>query len=193
MRRILGRKNDVDGYVMKENIVYQLLLMDWHENNIGVKVCVIEDDASRKILVGGEFKHSYEKNSIQVFEELVERYWDKIGMLKELIIDNGSSFSVLIRIDEKGDWDSEFKRAVEGYGTKIIRIRRNHPQSNGKIEKWYDTYEKVRKDFNSFQDFIDWYNTVRPHESLGWKYNHLETPEEAFWRKLPEGYLLGMW
>ncbi len=165
--------------------------MDWHENNMGVKVCVIEDDASRKILAGGEFKHSYERNSIQVFEELVERYWDKIGMLKELIIDNGSSFGAH-RIDEKGDWDSEFKRAVEGYGTKIIRIRRNHPQSNGKIEKWYDTYEKVRKDFNSFQDFIDWYNTVRPHESLGWKYNHLETPEEAFWRKLPEGYLLGM-
>ena len=68
---------------MKGNIVYQLHLMDWHENSDGIKVCVIEDDASRKILAGGEFKHSYEKNSIQVFEELVEKYWDKIGMLKE--------------------------------------------------------------------------------------------------------------
>jgi len=51
----------------------------------------------RKILAGENFKHSYEKNSIQVFEELVERYWDEIGMLKgpyNLII--GSSFSVLI-------------------------------------------------------------------------------------------------
>ena len=35
-----------------------------------------------------------------------------------------------------------------------------------KSRKWYDTYEKARKDFDSFQDFIDWYNTVRPHENL---------------------------
>jgi hypothetical protein len=37
--------------------------------------------------------------------------------------------------DEKGDWNSEFKNIVEEAGTKIIRIRVNHPQSNGKIGK----------------------------------------------------------
>jgi len=43
-RRISGER-DVDRYVMRGNIVYQLHLMDWHENNMGVKVCVVEDDA----------------------------------------------------------------------------------------------------------------------------------------------------
>ena len=37
----------------------------------------------------------------------------------------------------------------------------------------------------SFEEFRLWYNNVRPHESLGWKHKALETPEEAFWRKLP--------
>ena len=124
-RKKKRRKMDT---LMRGDIVYLLSLMDWHENNNGIRVCVIEDDASRKILVGGEFKHSYEENSIKIFEKLVVEYWDKIGVLRELIIDNGSSFGAH-RTDDKGDWDSEFKRVVEGYGTKIIRIRRNHPQS----------------------------------------------------------------
>ena len=38
----------------------------------------------------------------------------------------------------------------------------------------------------SFEEFVWWYNNVRPHESIGWKHNDLETPEGAFWRKLSE-------
>ena len=40
--------------------------MDWHERENGEKTCIIEDDASRAILGGGEFKHASEKNSIAV-------------------------------------------------------------------------------------------------------------------------------
>ena len=164
--------------------------MDWHDGINGKKVCAILDDSSRKILTGREFEHEYEKNSIAVFEDLVHEYWGMRG-LRELIIDNGSQFGAH-RTDDKGEWNSEFKRIVEGYGTKIIRTSVNHPQTNGKLEKWNDTYERARKDFESFEDFVFWYNNVRPHESLGWKYNDLETPEEAFWRKLPEECKLGI-
>jgi putative transposase len=164
--------------------------MDWHDGINGKKVCAILDDSSRKILTGREFEHEYEKNSIAVFEDLVHEYWE-IMVLRELIIDNGSQFGAH-RTDDKGEWNSEFKRIVEGYGTKIIRTRVNHPQTNGKLEKWNDTYEKARGDFESFEDFIFWYNNVRPHESLGWKHNDLETPEEAFWRKLPEECKFGV-
>ncbi len=164
--------------------------MDWHDGSNGKKVCVIEDDASRMILAGAEFEHEYERNSIAVFEELMDEY-GKIRMLGELIIDNGSQFGAH-RTDEKGEWNSEFKRIVESYGTNIIRTRVNHPQTNGKLEKWNHTYEIARSDFDSFEEFIAWYNNVRPHESLGWKYNNLETPEEAFRRKLPEECKLGI-
>ena len=57
--------------------------MDWHEGLNGIKVCAIEDDASRKILVGEEFEHAYEENSILLFEKLVKEYW-KIRTLREL-------------------------------------------------------------------------------------------------------------
>jgi putative transposase len=57
-----------------------------------------------------------------------------------------------------------------------------HPQTNGKLEKWFDTYRRFRWDFRSFDEFIDWYNN-RPHGSLD--FNKLETPEKAFWRKIP--------
>ena len=57
----------------------------------GIKICIIEDDASRKILIGGEFEHAYENNSILLFRTLVNDYL-RIHPLRELITDNGSHF-----------------------------------------------------------------------------------------------------
>lgn len=65
------------------------------------------------------------------------------------------------------------------------------PQVNGKIEKWNDTYEKNRFRFDNFYNFMNWYNTVRFHESLDTKW-YLQTPDIAFWARLPEERKLGM-
>jgi len=48
-----------------------------------------------------------------------------------------------------------------------------------------DFYERYRAEFSTFDEFVDWYNCIRPHESLA--PNGLKTPEEAFWERLPEG------
>jgi len=44
-----------------------------------------------------------------------------------------------------------------------------------------------RKDFNTFEEFVDWYNKRRYHESLDTK-RYLQTPEESilgnFYRNL---------
>ena len=37
-------------------------------------MCIIEDDASRAILGGGEFEHEYEENSIAVFRNIMIEY-----------------------------------------------------------------------------------------------------------------------
>jgi transposase InsO family protein len=42
--------------------------------------------------------------------------------------------------------------------SKPIPARVKHPQTNGKIEKCFDTYQRFRKHFSSFEEFIDWYN-----------------------------------
>ena len=57
------------------------------------------------------------------------------------------------------------------------------PQSNGKLERFFQTYETHRWRFDSLEPFLEYYNDHRPHQSL--RYDDLETPSEAFDRLLP--------
>ena len=100
---------------------------------------------------------------------------------EELILDHGSEFGAH-RIHEDGSRRSEFKDHLEKYGIKPILARVNHPQTNGKLERFFSEYVKHRPFFPSFDEFITWYND-RPHGSLN--FQSLETPEEAFRRKMP--------
>lgn len=162
--------------------------IDWHEKGQDNKfVCAIEDDSTRIILAGGEFDACNTANSIAVVDQVVKKYWH-IRPLQALIMDRGSEFGAH-RTNEKGEWEGEFKRYLLALGVNPIRIKRQHPQSNGKIEKWFDCYRLHRHAFNSFEEFARWYNN-RPHGSLD--FEHLETPEQAFWKRLPDGTILGM-
>lgn len=162
--------------------------IDWHEKSFGkTMVCAIIDDSSRMILAGSEYSSCNTENSKRVVDQVVERYWH-IRPMKELIMDRGGEFGAH-RTNEKGEWDAEFKRYLENLGIRPIRIRRQHPQTNGKIEKWFDCYRLHRRAFDSFDEFAGWYNN-RPHGGLD--FEHLETPEQAFWDGLPDGALLGM-
>jgi len=147
------------------------------------------DDASRKILAAGEFKNANTENSIALVDKLVEDYWG-IMPLEELIPDNGSEFGAHRKNDKK-EWDSRFKRHIESLGIKLITSRIKHPQTNGKIEKLFDCYNRYRNDFESLDDFVYWYNDVRFHESLDTKH-YLQTPEDAFWSRLPVEARLGV-
>jgi putative transposase len=56
------------------------------------------------------------------------------------------------------------------------------PQSNGKIERFFQTYDKHRWRLGTVSEFLAFYNEERPHMSLDW--DNLETPAEAFDRLL---------
>jgi transposase InsO family protein len=58
---------------------------------------------------------------------------------RELIIDHGSEFGAH-RTNEDGLWDNEFKKRIGELDIKPIFARVRHPQTNGKVEKWFDTY-----------------------------------------------------
>ncbi len=103
-------------------------------------------------------------------------------------MDLGAEFGAHRR-DENGKWDSEFMQHIVNLGIKPILVRVKHPQTNGKLEKWFDTYQRFRKFFSSFEEFVDWYNN-RPHESLN--FEELETPEPAIWRKLQPEAVFGI-
>lgn len=100
----------------------------------------------------------------------------KHGKIKQCICDHGSQF-----VSNMGG-DSKFAAFLEGKGIKQILCRIKHPQSNGKIEKWFDCYDRHREAFNSIKEFLHWYNDVKPHRSL--KFDILETPSQAFTKKL---------
>ena len=44
----------------------------------------------------------------------------------------------------------------------LIVGRVDHPQTNGKVN-FFDIFEKKVKFFNSVDEFVDWYNFIRPH------------------------------
>ena len=90
-----------------------------------------------------------------------------------------------------------FKQHIERQGIRPILARVKHPQTNGKLERWFGEYQKHRLAFSSFEEFKEWYNN-RPHGSL--EFEHLETPERAFRRKMRQemyfaiGHrLFGLW
>lgn len=140
--------------------------MDWLEDRErGVWVCAVIDDASRMILSYGEFEHATAENTILLLKKALD-----YGKIRELITDQGPQFiSDVLR---------EF---CESNKIKQIFGRINHPQTNGKIERWFGLYRQKRHLFPSFKEFVYWYNNIKPHLSLN--FEELETPVQAFRRK----------
>ena len=99
------------------------------------------------------------------------------GRIKQCISDHGSTFT-----SNFIDADSKFRDYLKSKEIKPILCKIKHPQSNGKIEKWFEVYDKHREAFKTIEEFISWYNDLRPHRSL--KFDMLETPSQAFIRKL---------
>ncbi len=129
-----------------------MIHLDWHSAN-GKNICVALDDSSRMILSGGEFERATEENSIVVVKEAIEKY-GKIREIKEVLTDRGTQFYVNKR-NEKGEGENKFGAYLKENNIKHIVSRVNHPQTNGKLEKWFDLYDKRRNDFKTFEEFCE--------------------------------------
>ncbi|HPS91939.1 MAG TPA: DDE-type integrase/transposase/recombinase [Methanothrix sp.] len=160
-----------------------LVHLDWHSSDFnGTEVCAILDDSSRCVLAGGEFEEATADNAIKLMREAISKYGWLID-IREVLTDRGAQFYANKR-DKNGDAGSKFESFLEEVKIEHIKSRVNHPQTNGKFEKWNDTYEKNRFRFENFNNFMNWYNNVRYHESLDMD-QVLQTPQEAFWERLP--------
>lgn len=159
--------------------------MDWHESKVipGKQVCVVLDDASRKVLSGGEFGNATAENSVLLLKDALDtcRFMYNLG-IRECISDHGTQFFADKR-DKLGRADHLFENFLKVEGVRQILCGVNHPQTNGKIEKWFDFYEKHRGRYDSLSELLDWYNN-RPHGSLNLRF--AETPNMAFLRKMPQ-------
>ena len=62
-----------------------------------------------------------------------------------------------------------------------ILYRVKYPQTNGEMERWFQTYAKSRQRFEVFDEFVWRYNCRRLHLGLNWEV--MELSYKAFYRK----------
>ena len=146
--------------------------IDWYYDPIERKwIFAVLDDASRYLLALLEVNSATTDNSVAGMKKAL-----KHGKIKQCISDHGNQF-----IKQEG-MKSDFADFLKVEGIKQILCRIKHPQSNGKVEKFFDLYKNHRHAFETNKEFIKWYNEKRPHRSL--RFDELETPHQAFIRKM---------
>lgn len=150
---------------------------DWSEMNEKQYIAFI-DDRSRRIMAGGEFTNATAENAIFLLYQAI--LMNEVSPVL-ILSDKGSQFYANIRTRSGEKGVSQFEAEVKALGIDFWTSRRNHPQTNGKMEKWFDTMKKRKKKHpeESFQDFIKWYNEKRIHHALAYK-----TPEQAYQENL---------
>jgi len=138
-----------------------LIHADWLEYE-GKQVISNEDDASRKILSIGEFDNATTDNAIEVLKVAEQEAEEFNGLIQSINMDRGSQFYPNKR-DKNGEADSVFQDYyLKTRGIIHIPSRRNNPQTNGKVERWFQEYIKHRNKFKSANEFKDWYNDRIP-------------------------------
>ena len=148
--------------------------IDWSVDPLTKKnLLAILDDKSRFIVFAGLFDSASAENSAIGLRKAIMTY----GAPKELVSDNGSHFK---NVHSKRTPCEPVKKVELEFGIKHIFIRANHPQSNGKIERWFGSYKgefKIMRhpDVYDLHTYVKFYNFERIHQSLGY-----ETPARIF-------------
>jgi putative transposase len=164
------RKKDWFRYERRHSLT--AVHIDWYYDTVKqLWVFAVIDDASRYLLALLEVQNATTNASIEGMKQAL-----KYGEIKQCISDHGTQF-----IKQEG-MNSGFVDFLRNEGIKQILCRIKRPQSNGKVEKFFDLYKNHRHAFDSNKEFMTWYNEVRPHRSL--RFDELETPSMAFQRKM---------
>jgi len=166
--------------------------LDWHESKLfpGKQVCVFIDDASRNIIAGDEYDNAFESYSINIVKQAMKIANKKYSsVIREINTDKGAQFYANKKDSEGEKGRTDFELFLEKQNIKHIPSRRNHPQTNGKNERWFRTYEENRGRYKTFKEFIIWYND-KIH--LGLSRKEGITPNEAIINKLQPGSILGL-
>jgi len=142
----------------------------WHTDFCeveGKQIISFIDDASRKILSSGKFDEATTDNALAVLNEGISSH----GKPKQVMTDHGSQFCT----DEEKVF--RFSEALKSMEIEHIMARVKHPQSNGKIERWFGTAKKIYFHFDrDLKKTVACYNHM-PHLSLDM------TPEQAYEKK----------
>ena len=142
-----------------------------------------EDDASRYIPGYGVYEKPTSKASVDVLDYAIAKY----GKPASIISDHGSQFYA-VEAEQRDKGLTEFEIYLLKNKIRMITGRVNHPQTNGKIEKFFDIFESKIRYFSSIDEFMQWYNCIRSHGAFD--ISKLETPIKMFYARMPQREML---
>ncbi len=118
------------------------------------------DDYSRYLVDAMEFDDQSMENALFVCRRAVTRH----GTPFQLMTDHGVHF-----------WNNQFKRpnsfgeTLDVLGVQHILAGVKHPQTNGKIERWFGSYKDEIPYFKSLPEYLYHYNYCRPHGGIKYR------------------------
>jgi transposase InsO family protein len=148
----------------------------------------VTDHASRYLLLCEALESNREELAFRAFERLFRER----GLPRAIRSDNGVPFASphgLFQLSKLSVWWLRLRISIE-------RIRPGHPQQNGRHERMHLTLKKeatrpaganLLQQQAKFDDFLEEFNTERPHEALAMKCPaQLYTPSTRPYQGIPD-------
>jgi transposase InsO family protein len=161
-------KPDDEGgsYVKGPNLMWQsdISVITWRKQNVYLIGFI--DDFSRFVTGLGLYMTQKADNVLEVFRRAASEYKSPA----EMLTDNGRQYT---------SWrgQAQFEKEMHRMEIKHIRSQPHHPQTQGKIERFWKTIKEEffnRTLFEGFEDmqnrtklWIQYYNFKRPHQGIG--------------------------
>ena len=145
---------------------------DWsYDPFSGTQLAVYIDDRTRLITSYGLFRNATAENSIALLRSGIAEY----GKPKAVMTDHGAQYYA--NHPHADQQNTAFGNSLSILGIKHYLARVNHPQTNGKVERFFLSYktEFVTGTFTTVKDYVQHYNETRLHMSL-----HYRTPKEVW-------------
>lgn len=129
---------------------------DWTECPFtGVYLIAFIDDYSRFIVHAEYFSNATTENTLIAFTLAIKKY----GKPDAVLTDNGVQFHV----------HGKFEEFCKKHEILHILGRVHHPQTNGKIERWFGTYKlEFKEGEDTLDSFVKYYNCERLHQGIGY-------------------------
>ena len=125
----------------------------------GQQLIAFIDDHSRFVVHAEYFVNATTNNTLLALQNAIRKY----GKPEAILTDNGVQFTPARA--EQGP----FTQWCEQQGIRHILGRVHHPQTNGKIERWFGTYkQEFDERFSTLDQFITWYNERRLHQAINY-------------------------
>ena len=168
---------------------FSLVHLDWHETEDKKYIIFVEDDATRAIIAFGEFESANLENTVFIMKKAINFAKSYNSKIRQALTDNGSVFTTIRRDEDTSVnlLNQGFEELLKKEKIEHVYTAVHHPQTNGKLERLFGTFERKKKEFKSLKAFVEWYNTLKPHISLDYDF-----PMEALKYKLREEELIGL-